>query len=122
VTFHGFRRDVDALMAHSDALLMSSLHEGLPYTLLEAMSLELPTVASDVGGLAEVLRHEETGLLVPVGDVGGLANALERLGRDADLRRTLGTNAAREQRRAYTLQAMGEGYLEAYATALGPRA
>ncbi len=55
-------------MASADALIMPSLHEGLPYTLLEAMSLGLPVVASDVGGLAEVLRNEETGLLVPVGD------------------------------------------------------
>ncbi|HOX25992.1 MAG TPA: glycosyltransferase family 4 protein [Candidatus Krumholzibacteria bacterium] len=119
VTFHGFRRDVYAVLAHSDLLVMSSHHEGLPYTLLEAMSLGLPTLASDVGGLAEVLRHEETGLLVPVGDVAGLAAALARLGRDAELRRRLGRNAALRQRRDYTLQAMGEGYLAAYRASAG---
>ena len=122
VAFHGFRRDIFALMAHSDLLIMSSLHEGLPYTLLEAMSLGLPTLASDVGGLAEVLSHEETGLLVPVGDVDSLASALQRLGRDGELRSRLGANAAREQRRAYTLRAMGEGYLSAYGVAAGTRA
>ncbi len=117
VTFHGFRRDVAALMTHSDALVMPSRHEGLPYTLLEAMSLGLPTVASDVGGLAEVLRHEQTGLLVPVGDVGGLAAALSRLETDQELRRRLGAAAAVEQRRGYTLAAMGAGYLEVYRVA-----
>lgn len=118
VVFHGFRRDVFGLMAHGDLLIMSSQHEGLPYTLLEAMSLGLPTLASDVGGLAEVLRHEQTALLAPVGDVEAFADALARLGRDAILRRELGERAAREQRRRFTLEAMGERYLEAYADAV----
>jgi glycosyltransferase involved in cell wall biosynthesis len=118
VTFHGFRRDVYALLAHGDLLIMSSRHEGLPYTLLEAMSLGLPTLASDVGGLAEVLRHEQTGLLAPVGDVPAFAAALQRLGQDVDLRARLGAEAARVQRESYTLEAMGEGYLVAYAEAL----
>jgi len=122
VTFHGFRRDAFAVLAHSDLLVMSSHHEGLPYTLLEAMSLGLPTLASDVGGLAEVLRHEETGLLVPVGDVGGLTAALIRLGREPELRRRLGENAALAQRRGYTLQTMGEGYLAVYRAVSGGRA
>ncbi len=114
VTFHGFRRDIESVMAGADALLMPSLHEGLPYTLLEAMSLELPVIASDVGGLAEVLRHEDTGLLVPVGDVAGLTAALAQLAAAPELRATLGAAAGREQRQRYTLAAMGEGYLAAY--------
>ena len=118
VTFHGFRRDIAALMANADALVMPSLHEGLPYTLLEAMSLGLPVVASDVGGLAEVLQHEETGLLMPVGDVAALATALTRLADVTELRAALGAAAAREQRRLYTLAVMGEGYLAAYRRAL----
>jgi glycosyltransferase involved in cell wall biosynthesis len=114
VTFHGFRRDVAAMMAGADALIMPSLHEGLPYALLEAMSLGLPVVASNVGGLAEVLRHEETGLLVPAGDARALAAALARLADAAELRVALGAAAAREQRRVYSLAAMGGGYLAAY--------
>jgi glycosyltransferase involved in cell wall biosynthesis len=118
VTFHGFRRDIEALMATCDALVMPSLHEGLPYTLLEAMSLGLPVVASNVGGLAEVLRHEETGLLVPVGDTQALAGALDHLGRDPDRRAALGRAAAEIQRSRYNLEAMGEGYLEGYVVAM----
>lgn len=121
VTFHGFRRDVFALMAHSDLLIMSSHHEGLPYTLLEAMSLELPALVSDVGGLAEVLRHGETGWLVPPGDPAGFRDALDLLGRDAGLRRRLGTAAAADQRARFTLDAMGEAYLDVYREALGTR-
>jgi glycosyltransferase involved in cell wall biosynthesis len=119
VTFHGFQRDVESLLTRSDALVMPSLHEGLPYTLLEAMSLGLPVIASAVGGLGEVLRDGQTGLLVPVGDARALAGALHRLGGDPQLRRDLGLAAAGEQRTRYTLESMGEGYLEAYAAAGG---
>jgi glycosyltransferase involved in cell wall biosynthesis len=97
-----------------DALLMPSLHEGLPYTLLGAISLGVPVVASRVGGLAEVLRHEETGLLVDVGDGDGLAQALARLASDPVLARRLGAAAAREQRERYTLERKVEDYLKVY--------
>lgn len=121
VTFHGFRRDVFTLMAHSDLLLMTSHHEGLPYTLLEAMSLGVPALVSDVGGLAEVLRHGETGWLVPPATPRGFADALVTLGQDADLRRQLGEAAAAEQRARYTLEAMGQQYLEVYDAVLEGR-
>lgn len=114
VTFHGFRRDVEAVLAQADALVMPSLHEGLPYALLEAMSLGVPAIASDVGGLAEVLEHERTGLLVPVGDASALASALKKLGDDSALRNALGSAAAAEQRRRYTLSSMGDSYVTAY--------
>jgi len=119
VRFHGFRRDIYDWLAHVDALLMPSLHEGLPYTLLEAMSLGTPVIASRVGGLAEVLSEGETGLLVDVGDVDGIARALTRLAEDRDLAATLGRAAAASQRADYTLQGMTEAYLETYAEAIG---
>lgn len=121
VTFHGFRRDVEAVVAQADVLLMPSLHEGLPYALLEAMSLGVPAIASNVGGLAEVLRHEKTGLLIPVGDASALAFAMARLEHDSALRLALGAAAAAEQRSHYTLTSMGDGYLAAYRHALTMR-
>ncbi len=123
VRFHGFQRDVVDWLAQLDVLLMPSLHEGLPYTLLEAMSLGVPVVASRVGGLAEVLRDGETGLLVDVGDADGLAGALGRLANDPVVARGLGEAAAREQRGGYTLAGMVGEYVEVYAesTASRPR-
>jgi glycosyltransferase involved in cell wall biosynthesis len=123
VRFHGFRRDRLDWLAHLDMLLMPSLYEGLPYTLLEAMSLGLPVVAARVGGLAEVLRHEETGLLVEPGDHEGLARALARLAGEPGLASRLGEAAAREQRERYTLERMVREYREVYeaAAALAPR-
>src|SRR4051794_26136407 len=79
VHFLGFRRNVYEFLLHCDVLLMPSFHEGLPYTLLEAMALGTPVVASRVGGLAEVLEDEVTALLVPPGDAARLADAILRL-------------------------------------------
>jgi L-malate glycosyltransferase len=117
VRFHGFRRDAIDWLAHLDLLLMPSLHEGLPYTLLEAMSLGVPVLAARVGGLAEVLRHDETGLLIEPGDADGLARSLARLVADPAQARRLGEAAAREQRERYTLTRMVGEYREVYAAA-----
>ncbi|MCZ2860229.1 glycosyltransferase [Blastococcus sp. VKM Ac-2987] len=70
--------------------------DGLPTVLLEAMALGTPCVATPVTGIPEVLRHEETGLLVPERDPGALAAALDRLLGDAGLRTRLAT-AARQR-------------------------
>lgn len=119
IDFLGFRRDIFDFMAHADALLMPSLHEGLPYVLLEAMSLGTPILAAAVGGLAEVLSDEVTGLLFPPADPGAIAASLTRLVRDPDLARRIGIAAAVEQREAYTLERMAAQYARAYAAAAG---
>ena len=110
----GFRRNIYDYIAHCDVLLMPSLHEGLPYTLLEAMALGVPVIASRVGGLAEVMQDETTGLLIPPGDVKALAQAIARLRRDAKLRCQLGLNAQRLQRNHYSLEVMTARYLAVY--------
>jgi glycosyltransferase involved in cell wall biosynthesis len=110
----GFRRNIYDYIAHCDTLLMPSLHEGLPYTLLEAMALGVPVIASRVGGLAETIQDENTGLLIPPGDVKALAQAIARLRRDAMLRRQLGQNAQHLQRDHYSLEVMTARYLAVY--------
>lgn len=114
VRFLGFRKDIYSFLAHLDVMFIPSRHEGLPYTLLEAMSLARPIAASRVGGLAEVLRDGETGLLFDVGDVRGMVHALNRLALDGDLAARLGATAASEQRRRFTLSRMKEKYLAVY--------
>lgn len=110
----GFKRNAYDYIAHCDALLMPSFHEGLPYTLLEAMALGVPIIASRVGGLAEVLEHEVTGLLVEAGNAAALAAAVRRLADEPALRETLGKNAQAAQRARYSLKAMTESYLAVY--------
>ena len=67
--------------------------DGLPTVILEAMALGTPCVSTDVTGIPEVVRHEETGLIVPQHDPGALADALERFASDADLRVSLAVRA-----------------------------
>lgn len=114
VHFLGFRRDACNFIAHCDALLMPSLHEGLPYTLLEAMALGTPVIASRVGGLAEVIQDNATGLLVPPDDAAALADAIRRLIADPSLRARLGEEARRVQRAKYSLESMAGSYLDVY--------
>lgn len=85
----GFQRDVRALFEALDVFALSSLREGLPNVVLEAMAMEVPVLATRCGGMEAFARDGEDALLVPAGDAGALADALERLVRDADLRRRL---------------------------------
>lgn len=117
VRFLGFRNDVYDYLAHLDALLIPSLQEGLPYALLEAMSLGIPVVGSRVGGLAEVLRNNETGLLVDVGDVKALRAAIIRIASQPAVAREIGAAGAVAQRRHYTLLTMGDSYWNMYRAA-----
>lgn len=114
IHFLGFRRNVYDYIAHCHALLMPSLHEGLPYTLLEAMALGTPIIASCVGGLAEVLQDGVTALLVPAGDIRALAQMIARLHDNPELRCRLGEQARRLQQATYSLDTMTERYLCVY--------
>ncbi|MEZ5543299.1 MAG: glycosyltransferase family 4 protein [Pseudomonadota bacterium] len=117
VRFLGFKSDVYRYLAHADTLLLPSLHEGLPYILLEAMSLGLPIIASRVGGLAEILEHGRTALLVPPENPDAIADAIATLHANPEVARALGNAAALEQRQHFDLAAMGARYMEIYAEA-----
>jgi glycosyltransferase involved in cell wall biosynthesis len=118
VHFLGFRRNVHNFIAHCDVLVMSSLHEGLPYTLLEGMALGVPIVASRVGGLAEVLQDEVSALLVAPRDPACLASALLRLYQDPELGRRLSARAQHIQRERYSVDTMAMRYLSLYRSLL----
>jgi glycosyltransferase involved in cell wall biosynthesis len=90
VRFLGYRDDIPALLTRSDIGALTSLKEGIPRAALEAMVVGLPVVATRVNGTREVVRHGETGFLVDVGDSRALADAIERLARDPELRTRMG--------------------------------
>lgn len=75
---------VPAYLATADILILPSLDEGMPRVVLEAMSMELPVVATTVGGIPELVDEEKTGLLVPAANAGALARAIETLLSDED--------------------------------------
>lgn len=81
----GWRRDMGKIMSSWDVVLLTSLWEGLPIVLLEAMSLRKPIVAYDVGGVREIVRDKENGFLVSCGDTEGLSHQTSLLLKDPDL-------------------------------------
>lgn len=76
IVITGIRTDVPHILAASDVFVLSSMWEGMPLSLLEAMAAGCPAVATDVGGVAEVLKHGEVGLMVPPADPAALAAAI----------------------------------------------
>ncbi len=88
----GERKDVAQLLAHFDVFVLPSLWEGLPYALIEAAALAKPVVATDIDGVRELVKHDETGLLVPAKDSTRLAQAVVRLLQDRAYAATLGLN------------------------------
>jgi L-malate glycosyltransferase len=121
VGFLGFRDNVYDYIAHADALLMPSLHEGLPYTILEAMALRTPILASRVGGLAEVLANGETALLFEPASDTAIAAAVARLHQDLSLPQSLTTRALADCRRRFSADAMAENYLALFNSVRRPR-
>ena len=110
----GFRRDVAACLAAADVVAMPSRWEGLGVAALEAMAAGKPVVAARVGGLAEVVRHGETGLLVPPQDVEALAAALAGLAADRPRRERLGAAGRAHVLARYTAARMAAGTLACY--------
>lgn len=96
VYFVGYQEDVRSYLAAMDVFVLPSLFEGMPLSVLEAMSAGLPVVASRVGGVPELVVPSVTGTLVVPADVHGLAVAVSELLGDASLRRRMG-EAARER-------------------------
>ncbi len=94
ITFAGYRADVEHLLCGADCFVLTSLWEGLPKALLEAMSIPLPCVATCVAGTEDVIRHEVDGLLIPPGDVAACAQALVRVANDPALCHAIKNRAA----------------------------
>lgn len=78
VFFTGWQKDVAPVYADSDVLVISSVNEGTPFTVIEAMATGCPVVSTAVGGVPDFLNHGELGALVPSGDAEALANAIVR--------------------------------------------
>ena len=91
--FLGERDDVIRLLVGCDVFVLPSRQEGLPVTLMEATSTGTAIVATAVGGVPQVITDGVDGLIVPPGDPTALADAVERVATDADLRRRLGAGA-----------------------------
>jgi glycosyltransferase involved in cell wall biosynthesis len=90
VRFLGFWEQTLDLYAALDGFVLSSVREGLPNVLLEAMAMQIPVVSTRVPGVLELIQDGENGLLVGIRDAAGLADAMARLAVDSALRSRLG--------------------------------
>ncbi len=91
--FPGFVKDVPGLLSIVDIVVHPSLSEGVPNTLLEAMAAQKAVVASEVGGISEVVDNPEVGVLVPPASPSALAETLTSLVGSEDRRAGLGSRA-----------------------------
>lgn len=110
--------NVAHLLMEAQIYVLSTHFEALPISILEAMRAGLPVLATDVGGISESVRHEETGWLTRRGDVDGLRDALARLIADPALRRALGAAGHRLWSEQFTASTMAARTLEVYQRAL----
>ena len=118
VTLLGVRRDVLELMRAAGALCLPSEAEALPMSILEAMALERPVVATDVGGTAEQVVDGESGYLVRAGDPEPIRHALLALAADPGRAHEMGAAGRRRQQELFSGEAMVDGYVRAFEEAV----
>ena len=106
------------LYRKSAALILPSYYEGFPNVVLEAMSCGLPTIATNVGGIPEIIQHKKNGLLIPPRNSTAITNALENILTDEPLRLEMGKNARYDAEKKYSWDHISNKYLSIYSTLL----
>lgn len=110
VEFMGYQEHVESFLSTFDFFALPSITEGIPLSLLEAMANGLPVVATNVGGIPEIIVHQESGLLVPPSQPEALAQALEQHFRDPGEADRIAKNAEDRIRARFGMTAMSEAY------------
>jgi glycosyltransferase involved in cell wall biosynthesis len=121
VYFTGFVQEAQRLMPGFDLFAVSSSHEGFCTVILDAALADVPVAATAGGGIPENVLHEQTGLLVPVGDAAALGRALLRLLEEPDLGARLARAAKERIQRDFSVASMARKYVEVYESILGAR-
>jgi glycosyltransferase involved in cell wall biosynthesis len=114
VTFWGQQLDVTPFFSAADAFIMSSRSEGLPVSLLQAFSLGLPAIVTDVGGMAEVVRLAKAGVTVSATDPAEMAAAILQMARSEAAQIEFSENAKAEFQSRFKLQTMADAYMGLY--------
>lgn len=114
VVLAGSRTDVADLLSASDAFLMSSISEGIPLTIIEAMAGRLPVVSTAVGGIPEMIEHQRNGFLAAAKDSSALASHLVQLATTPSLRTEIGDAGRQTAEQTFSEQGMLDGYRRLY--------
>jgi glycosyltransferase involved in cell wall biosynthesis len=114
VHFMGLRTDIPEVLAASDVFVLSSDYEGNPLAVMEAMSAGKPVISTSVGGVPELIKNGSSGLLIPQADSEALAQAVNRLATNAQMRKAMGTVAAKCATERFSVETMTEAYEKLY--------
>ncbi len=121
IVFFGARWDVPALLRLSNAVVLASIQDMHPYTLMEAQVAGKPCVASNAGGIPEVVKHKRTGLIFETGNSAQLAESILELMNNTQLRLKLALSAAVRGRERYSSKTLFEQTMNVYRQAIETR-
>ncbi|MBI3603185.1 MAG: glycosyltransferase [Nitrospirae bacterium] len=121
VVFAGVRRDIEKILPLMDVFVLPSLYEGLGIAILEAMAASRPVIATDVGGIPEIVVHGTTGLLVPPGDPSALAAAIQELFEHPDRAASFGLQGRRRAEEEFAISRMVEKHQTLYEALVAQR-
>jgi glycosyltransferase involved in cell wall biosynthesis len=119
VALLGFRSDIQQLLEISDALVLPSLDEGMPMVLLEAVAMEVPVVATEVGDIPKLIIDGQSGTTIPKENPGAVADALRKLDREPEFARALAREAYQMLVQKYSSEAMHRRYDAIYRDLFG---
>lgn len=114
VQFLGHRNDIPAILSKGDLIVLPSIHDNLPYTIMEAQVAGKPVIASDVGGIPEMISHGENGLLFPTGRSDVLCQYINTLLDNKSLRRHLAHTARISGLRQWSIDSMIDQLMSLY--------
>ena len=102
----GNKKDIFKYLYQADLFLSTSLYEGHPISILEAMSIGLPIVASKVTGNVDTIKNNFSGFFYRLGDINGAVNCIEKIMKNTDLRFKISNNAFLTHRKLFTTKKM----------------
>jgi N,N'-diacetylbacillosaminyl-diphospho-undecaprenol alpha-1,3-N-acetylgalactosaminyltransferase len=114
IKYLGFRKDIKELISICDIFVLPSYREGVPRTLLEAASMSKPIVTTNTPGCREVVDDNKNGFLVPIKDYKSLAEKIEILIDDKNLREKFGKNSREKAKKEFDIKIVVNGYLKVY--------
>ena len=114
VYLFGNKKDVFKYLYESDLFLSTSLYEGHPISILEAMSIGLPIVASKVTGNIDTIKNNFSGLFYRLGDINGAVKCIEKIMKNSDLKLEISNNSFLSHRKLFTTEKMKNEYLSLY--------
>jgi glycosyltransferase involved in cell wall biosynthesis len=114
IYFLGIREDIPQLLSFMDIFILPSITEGTPLSIMEAMSMKLPVIASRVGGIPEVVSHGKTGLLVNPGNPDEITDAVFKLLEDSKTRKEMGLRAREVVKKKFSLEHCVRGHEKLY--------